>query len=184
MAQPVVAQRARWRLFGRTVEPFRLSVVVGIVALTAAAWVAAFLAGDMSTMAMMDPDVSMALAFVAVWVVGMVAMMFPVMIPVVFAYDRVQRSSNPFDEKPAKKSRSWRAVAMSLFLSGYLAMYALLGVGVLLVFHASPSLMMAFPSLIDVAWAIPIAAFATAGVYQLSPIKQRCLATVHSPLAL
>ena len=184
MVQPVVAQRARWRLFGRTVESFRLSVAVGIVALTAAAWAAAFLAGDMGGMAIMDPDVPMALAFVAVWVVGMVAMMFPVMIPVVFAYDRVQRASNPFDAKPAKKSLSWRAVATSLFLSGYLAMYALLGVGVLLVFLASPLLMMAFPFLIDIAWGIPIAAFATAGVYQLSPIKRRCLATMHSPLAL
>ena len=66
MAQPIVAQRARWRLFGRTVEPFRVSVAVGIVALTAAAWTATFFAGDMGGTAMMDPGVPMALAFVAV----------------------------------------------------------------------------------------------------------------------
>ena len=184
MAQPVVARRVEWRLFGRRVEPFRVTVAVGFVALAAVAWAATFFVGDMSTVAMMGPDVPMLLAFIGVWVVGMVAMMFPVMIPVVLAYDRVQRASNPFDPKPAERNRSWRAVAMSLFLSGYLAMYALLGVGVLLVFLASPWLMMAFPPLTDIAWGIPIAAFAMAGVYQLSPIKQRCLATLHSPLAL
>src|SRR3989304_4562858 len=108
MAPPVAAGRGGGRLFGRRVEPFRVTVAVGFVALAAVAWAATFFVGDMSTVAMMGPDVPMLLAFIGVWVVGMVAMMFPVMIPVVLAYDRVQRASDALDPKPAERDRAGR----------------------------------------------------------------------------
>lgn len=183
MAQPL-AERSEWRLFGRTVEPFRLTVAAGMVALAAVTWVATLFAGDVSAMAMMGLDEPAALAFIGVWIVGMVAMMFPVMIPVVLAYDRIQRTPSPLEAGPTTKSRMWRGAAMFLFLSGYLAMYALLGVGVFLAFVLGSSIAMTTPTVMDVAWLLPIAVFAVAGAYQLSPLKQRCLARVHSPLAL
>ena len=82
-------------------------------------------AGSMGVM-FVALDFRVLLLFLVVWVIGMVAMMFPAMIPVVSIYDAT-----------IGKSTSYPTISSLLFLTGYLAVYMALGLsaylGVLLV---------------------------------------------------
>jgi len=113
--------------------------------------------------------------FDLVWVIGMAAMMFPAMIPVVLFYNRVKARLDP-------RVALVRFAGTTLFLAGYLVMYAFLGVSVFLVVYAAISLSSSvmLPSLLLVI--APSAVLVLAGIYQLTPLKDRCLSNCVSPV--
>jgi predicted metal-binding membrane protein len=116
------------------------------------------------------PDINSLLLFVVIWIVGMAAMMFPAMIPVMSIY-----------KAALAKSTSHSSVASALFLGGYLAMYALLGLaaylGVLLLLGTIS--MMQFAA--NYALFSGIVLIGT-GLWQLTPFKNACLKNCASPL--
>ncbi len=112
--------------------------------------------------------------FALVWVIGMVAMMFPAMIPIVVIY-------NGLKTKFELKRRWMRFLATPVFLGGYLSLYAILGVVAFAAIYVAFQVTSAAPSLS--AYALPAAAgilFAT-GVWQLTPLKERCISNCVSP---
>jgi predicted metal-binding membrane protein len=111
--------------------------------------------------------------FEMVWVLGMAAMMFPAMIPVVRFYDKAVTRIEP---NPARA----RAVGTPLFLTGYLGMYAGLGLSIYLAAFLVYSLLP--PSLASLAVFAPSLVLVVAGAYQLSPLKSRCLSQCVSPI--
>jgi predicted metal-binding membrane protein len=113
--------------------------------------------------------------FEAVWVIGMVAMMFPAMIPVVLLYNKVATKveSNP---------RLARFIGTSLFLLGYLTIYALLGLGAYFAVYGAINLSMAAPQVNFLAHLAPGLVLLFAGVYQLTPLKNQCLSRCVSPM--
>ncbi len=113
--------------------------------------------------------------FELLWVVGMAAMMFPAMIPVVAFYNR-------FSTKMERNPALARAVGTPLFLAGYLAVYGSLGLGVYLAVYLAVSLSSALPSLAPLARVAPGAVLIFAGAYQLSPSKSSFLKHCVSPM--
>lgn len=113
--------------------------------------------------------------FELVWVVGMVAMMFPAMVPVVVFYNKVATKieSNPYVA---------RAIGTPLFLMGYLATYAGLGLLVYFAVFFTVSASSLLPTLSSVALFAPSLVLIFTGIYQLSPLKSRCLSHCVSPL--
>jgi len=155
------------------------TIVSVLVIATSIAWVSVYylmLIGGMSvTGGMVEMfvsfDIYSMLLFLVIWVVGMVAMMFPAMIPVTSMYNDTLAKSTP-------KSM----VGSFLFLTGYLGMYLVLGVvaylGVLLLM----SLNSAMP-FFGGYWASEMAiVLLVAGVWQLTPFKNACLKRCVSPL--
>ncbi len=121
-----------------------------------------------------QPAPASILVYLPVWVIMMVAMMFPAAIPIVEHYDAIQRSQG-------RRSTGQRAVQTWLFLAGYLAVWSLFGVGAYLLSLVLPALGMMAPGLRA---AYPVAAgliLIGAGLYQLSPLKRACLETCRSP---
>ncbi len=112
------------------------------------------------------------LFYLPVWVIMMVAMMFPAAIPIVEHYDAIRRS---------RRSTGQRAAQTWIFLAGYLAVWSLFGVGAYLLSLVLPALGMMAPGLrAD----YPVAAgllLIVAGLYQLSSLKRACLGTCRSP---
>lgn len=166
-------QATRWDVY----------VVVGaLVFLSAVAWLyVGHVASDGMTvgvltrsssgdaMAMMSHGTVMALAsFIATWMVMMVAMMFPATAPVVLLFDRWRRSRG-------------RSPASTLsFIAGYLVVWTMAG---LLAYVA----LMAVEQYVEnstTAVRVGGAAVVAAGLYQLSPLKTRCLSKCRSPLGL
>ncbi len=113
--------------------------------------------------------------FEIVWVIGMAAMMFPAMIPMVLFYNKVNAKleSSPFLA---------RVVGTPIFLSGYLVTYAILGIGAYLAVYgavALSSMLHSFPPILFVI--APSAVLIVAGIYQFSSLKARCLSQCISP---
>jgi predicted metal-binding membrane protein len=132
----------------------------------AAAWVATVMlargmAGMTGTMGL-GPVV-----FVAVWTLMMTAMMLPSVAPTASLY--------------AKTIRSNRTVRVVALLAGYLAVWAAAGVPAYGLAWLTGWLTGKHPGAAHV---LAVVVFAACGVYQLTGLKDRCLARCRSPLAL
>jgi predicted metal-binding membrane protein len=104
------------------------------------------------------------LPFAGAWTAMMAAMMLPSVAPVAALYSRSVGQSR---------------LRQSVFTVGYFAVWASTGI-------IAYAVMAAGSSVISPAWARPIAAgaFLLVGVYQLTPLKAKCLDHCRSPLAL
>jgi len=106
-------------------------------------------------------------SFVAVWVLMMAAMMLPSVTPFASLYTRT------FAEH--------RGVRLAAFATGYLVIWGLAAVPAYWLAWASDRLAGAHAS---AATALAVVIFAACGIYQLTPVKNRCLARCRSPLGL
>src|SRR4029453_16024942 len=144
---------------------------VVLLVLAAAAWARVLLvpcaAGDMAGMGMvMTPAVADGVAYLVAWTIMMAAMMLPSALPLIGLYAATQRIA----------SRRGRVVAVALFTSTYLALWALTGVPIYLG-------SVALGALTQKALAYGVAGtLVVAGLFQISPLKQRCLRHCRSPL--
>ena len=106
-------------------------------------------------------------AFVAIWTLMMAAMMLPSVAPTAALYARTVQNR--------------RTVRLAGMVAGYLAVWAVAGLPAYGLAWMTGSLTGQHPS---VAHVLAIVTFAVVGAYQLSPLKDRCLAHCRSPLAL
>jgi len=162
-----------------------IGVAAVLVSVSIACWAAVFYEMPMMTMAsggMMGVDALVSSAspsavglFELIWVVGMAAMMFPAMIPIVTFYNR-------FSTKVEPNPSLARAVGTPLFLAGYLAVYAGLGLAVYLAVFLAVGASSAFPGLAALGYVAPGAVLILAGAYQLVPRKSTFLMQCVSPM--
>jgi len=111
--------------------------------------------------------------FLAIWVVMMVAMMFPTAAPMILMFARVQRD----------KRRNGRAfVPTWVFVSAYLLLWTLFGVLAYVGAMWAETLAQQVPWLMMNAAHIGGGILVLAGLYQLSPLKRSCLAKCRTPL--
>ena len=158
-------------------DPVRFGVAAAVVGTAVIAWAAVARLGGQGAMQPMGMEGGPeALAFVGLWTLGMVAMMFPITLPTVFLYDHLLTTPARGERAP-ELSRGHRLVGAPLFLGGYLSMYALLGA-------AGYALLAAGGAGATMTPALPAAVLVGAGLYQASPLKDRCFAAVHSPFAI
>ena len=137
-----------------------------LLLLAAVAWLATV--GRAATMQGMTGTMGLGLAaFVGMWALMMAAMMLPSVAPVASMYQR--------------SVRSWRALRLAGFTGGYLLAWAGAGIPAFLLTALVARLVGEHPAR---ATAAAVAVFATCGVYQLTPLKSRCLRHCRSPLSL
>jgi predicted metal-binding membrane protein len=105
-------------------------------------------------------------AFVAMWTLMMAAMMLPSVWPFVAMYTRTVRDH-----------RVLRTVALA---SGYLLVWAAAGV---VAFGLAWTFGRFAEDDVTVAHAVAVLSFAACGVYQLTPLKYRCLSHCRTPLS-
>jgi predicted metal-binding membrane protein len=145
----------------------RLTPQAAILLLVAAvAWLvtvgrAGAMAGMTGTMGLSLP------AFVGMWTLMMAAMMLPSVAPVASMYQR--------------SVRSYRVLRLAGFTGGYLLAWVGAGIPAFLLTGFVAQLVSNHP-----AWATAVAVgvFTACGVYQLTPLKTRCLKHCRSPLSL
>ncbi len=147
-----------------------------LLTLAAAAWVllARQNPGTHVDMAMGSPSTAMrALLFLAIWLVMMVAMMFPTAAPMILTFHRVQAS---------KRQRGEAFVATWVFVGGYILVWTLSGIvayaGTLAADAVATS---ATPSPATAA-RIGGVILVLAGLYQLTPFKDLCLSKCRTPI--
>jgi len=149
----------------------RLSVLTyaALLVVAAAAWIHVVWAAVTDDMAGMDmvmtPTVAGGLAYVGAWGVMMAAMMLPSAMPMIGLYAATQR--NPAIPSP---------LPVTLFVAIYLVLWTATGVPMYLA---------------NVAWSaiaprprayVAAVVLVGAGLFQLTPLKQACLARCRSPI--
>jgi predicted metal-binding membrane protein len=111
-----------------------------------------------------------ALLFVGGWLLMTAAMMLPTTLPFVLLFRRlVARRPHP-------------ELLMLLLVAGYLAVWLAFGLAAHLLSIGLLALVRRSDWLTFNGWAIGALVLATAGLFQLSPLKQRCLAVCHAPM--
>jgi predicted metal-binding membrane protein len=106
-------------------------------------------------------------AFVPMWTLMMAAMMLPAVSPVASLYARTVQGR--------------RAIRLAGLVAGYLAVWSAAGVPAYGLAWLAGWLTGKHPG---AAHLMAVAVFAVCGIYQLSPLKDRCLAHCRSPLGL
>ena len=125
-------------------------------------------------MAMASPTMGLpAPAFLTMWVIMMVAMMFPPAAPMILTFHRIGS---------AKRARGEAFVSTWLFVSGYTLIWAAAGVAAY--FGAVAAEAVAARTGLSAAMAARIggALVIAAGLYQLTPLKNVCLSKCRSPI--
>ncbi len=167
----------------------RAIVVACLLALVSAAWLylarlaADMTRGDMTAMGMASPGgIAMGLQawtattfvlMLAMWWIMMVGMMIPSAAPTIVIFARAQRQQLA-DENPVGRTL--------LFTSGYLLTWlAFSALATTLQWGLGEAALLS-PMMVSTTPVLGAAVFATAGLYQLTPLKHACLAHCRSPL--
>ena len=163
--------RTDWQPVQRTL------ILILLLGLAAASW--ALLAwqagagGDMD-MAMNSPTMGMrAPLFLAVWVVMMVAMMFPAAAPMILTFQKLQAG---------RRRRGETFVATWVFVAAYMLVWALSGVVAYAGAVAAEAIAARTGLSAVAASRIGGAVLILAGLYQLTTLKERCLTKCQTPM--
>ena len=145
-----------------------------LLILAAASWV--ILIWQSSMMNSMGMGLTMGMGatlFLAIWVIMMIAMMFPTVAPMILVFARVQRDRGSFG----------RAFGLTcVFVGAYLLIWTLFGELSYLGALAASGLAQQIPWIMMNAARIGGGILVLAGLYQLTPLKRVCLAKCCTPL--
>jgi predicted metal-binding membrane protein len=114
--------------------------------------------------------------FLLIWVVMMVAMMFPSAAPMILMFSRIYAGKRQQPQEGLTFVPTW------IFVSAYLLIWVLFGVIAYIAALAVEALAQNWPWLADNAGRIGGALLIVGGLYQLSPLKEACLAKCRTPL--
>ena len=152
----------------------RTFILALLLILAAASW--AVLIWQSSMMKSMGMGLTMGMGatlFLAIWVVMMIAMMFPTVAPMILVFARVQRDRGSFG----------RAFGLTcVFVGAYLLIWTLFGELSYLGALAASGLAQQIPWIMMNAARIGGGILVLAGLYQLTPLKRVCLAKCCTPL--
>ncbi len=136
-----------------------------ILVVAAAAWLGTVVWAQ--NMGVMPGTMGMTLTlFVVMWALMMAAMMLPSAMPMITLYTRTIQTQ--------------RSRRMAMFGSGYVLAWALSGIPAFGIAWLAGRVASDYP---DLATGASVVIFASAGIYQLTSIKYRCLQHCRSPLA-
>jgi predicted metal-binding membrane protein len=151
----------------------RAGVLGLLLAMAGGAWAWLIWLGP-GGMAMGSPTMGLgAPLFVLVWAVMMVAMMFPAAAPMILTFQAVQAG---------RRRRGDGFIATWVFVAGYMLVWV--GAGVVAYGAALGAEALAARAGISAAGAARVGGFllVLAGLYQLTPLKDRCLAQCRTPM--
>jgi predicted metal-binding membrane protein len=157
-----------------TLHRERNVILAVLLVLAAASWAVIIWQSAMMNNQAMGLTMGMGAAlFLVIWVVMMVAMMFPTAAPMILMFARVQRD----------KQRNGRAfVPTWVFVSAYLLLWTLFGVLAYVGAVWAEQLAQQVPWLMANAARLGGGVLVLAGLYQLTPLKRSCLAKCRTPL--
>ncbi len=156
---------------------FQRNVILGLLlALAAAAWAVLVwqAAGTDMDMAMDSPTMGLrAPLFLAVWVIMMVAMMFPTAAPMILTFHKVQAG---------KRQRGEAFVSTWIFAVTYLLVWGLSGVAAYAGALAAEAVAARAALSPTTAARVGGIVLVAAGLYQLTPLKDLCLSKCRTPI--
>jgi predicted metal-binding membrane protein len=151
----------------------RYLILGGLLILSALAWVFLIWQSNMMSTHAMGLTMGMSgLMFMAVWIVMMIAMMFPTATPMILIFSKISQNRR-------QQERSF--VPTWVFVSAYLLIWSLCGVVAYLLVVLIEKLAVQSMWLMENAARLGGVVLLVAGLYQLSPLKDICLSKCRTP---
>jgi len=168
------------------------AILASLIATSAIAWLASIKQPDMMlTMTTYNP-LSISL-FAASWTVGMAAMMFPAITPMVLLYNRflttnkqnsrLTQSSIIIQDENNMRSSPAIPLRVILFIGCYLLVWSLSGIALLLGWSIIMNSTIMAQGNAELVKYIYGALLIMAGIYQFTPLKRTCIGYCESPLS-
>ncbi len=158
----------------RMLQRERYLILGGLLILSAFAWVFLIWQARMMSSQAMGLTMGMsALLFISIWIVMMVAMMFPTAAPMILMFSKIYTS---------KRQQELPFVPTWVFVSAYLLVWSLCGVVAYPLAVGIEQLAGQSMWLMDNAARLGGVVLLLAGLYQLSPLKDICLSKCRTPL--
>jgi predicted metal-binding membrane protein len=155
-------------------------ILVSLVSISAFSWIMSVNQPDMMDIMISYNPVLIAL-FTASWTAGMAAMMFPAIVPMVMLYNRLLTNEQSISSVEALESKFSR-LKVILFVGMYLVVWALTGVGLLLAWSV-PMNSVIMSSDAKIVGIIFGSILIFSGIYQFTPLKNKCIGYCESPLS-
>jgi predicted metal-binding membrane protein len=156
-------------------------IIVSLLFTAALSWYFSTMQPDMMNIMIGYNPILISL-FIASWTAGMAAMMFPAIIPMVVLYNKLITNKQSELFAVTIHTRFLHTFNIVLFVGIYLIIWALTGLGLLLGWSVAMNFLMNNHSNNDVA-IIFGSILIISGIYQFTPIKNKCIAYCESPLS-
>jgi predicted metal-binding membrane protein len=163
------------------------AVVASLIATSALAWIASINQPDMMVAMTTYNPLSISL-FTASWTVGMAAMMFPAITPMILMYNRLVINTKNRDNQSSvtiqgRKAPSFPSLRVILFVACYLFVWAVTGISLLLGWSVvMNSTIMATGNSLFIQYLYG-SLLLIAGAYQFTPLKRICIGYCESPMS-
>src|SRR5437588_2050348 len=156
------------------VQRERYLILGGLLILSALAWMLLMWQASMMSSQVMGLTMGMSsLLFISIWIVMMVAMMFPTAAPMILMFSKIYTS---------KRQQELPFVPTWVFVSAYLLVWSLCGVVAYPLAIGLERLATSSMWLMVNAVRLGGVVLLLAGLYQLSPLKDICLSKCRTPL--
>jgi len=155
-------------------------ILVSLVSISASSWIMSVDQPDMMSIMVNINPVLIGL-FTVSWTAGMAAMMFPAIVPMVLLYNKLLTNEQSISSVETLESKFSR-FKMILFVGMYLVVWALTGVGLLLVWSV-PTNYLIMSSEADNTGIIFGSILIISGIYQFTSLKNKCIGYCESPLS-
>jgi predicted metal-binding membrane protein len=155
-------------------------ILVSLVSISAFSWIMSVNQPDMMDIMISYNPVLIGL-FTASWTAGMAAMMFPAIVPMVMLYNKLLTNEQSISSVEALESKLSR-LKVILFVGMYLVVWALTGVGLLLAWSV-PMNSVIMSSDAKIVGIIFGSILIFSGIYQFTPLKNKCIGYCESPLS-
>jgi predicted metal-binding membrane protein len=155
-------------------------ILVALVLISAVSWIMSVNQPDMMSIMISYNPVLIGL-FTVSWTAGMAAMMFPAIVPMVLLYNKLLTNEQSISSVETLESKFSR-LKMILFVGMYLVVWALTGVGLLLAWSV-PMNYVVMSSDANNIGIIFGSILIISGIYQFTPLKNKCIGYCESPLS-
>jgi len=155
-------------------------ILVSLVSISAVSWIMSVNQPDMMSIMISYNPILIGL-FTVSWTAGMAAMMFPAIVPMVLLYNKLLTNEQSISSVETLESKFSR-FKMILFVGMYLVVWALTGVGLLLVWSV-PTNYLIMSSEADNTGIIFGSILIISGIYQFTSLKNKCIGYCESPLS-
>ena len=155
-------------------------IITSLLSTAALSWLLSAVQPDMMSLMMTYNPISISL-FTASWTVGMASMMFPAIVPMVLLYNKLIMNKQIDSSTIVTERKISITFKVILFVGIYLVIWALAGIGMLFSWSVPMNSVIGFES--KYLGIIFGSILIISGVYQFSPLKNKCIGYCESPLS-
>jgi len=156
-------------------------IISSLISIAGLSWILSTFQPDMMDI-MNSYDIILIGLFTASWTAGMAAMMFPAIVPMILLYNKIitnkQSDSSP-EITQLKFPYSFKVI---LFVGMYLVIWAITGLVLLLSWSVPMNIMVSAPANNNIG-IIFGSILIISGIYQFTPLKNKCIGYCESPLS-